>query len=50
MLIKVQHPELYREWLRWYEMYEPDSPPYEQRTEAFIASNEGKQPFWGRYS
>jgi hypothetical protein len=43
MLLKIKNPELYREWLDYYERYYPEWIPAERRTMAFINSTNAER-------
>lgn len=42
MLVKVKNPELYKDWIAYFERIHPNWPGYEQRTYAFFNSQKGE--------
>lgn len=44
MLIYVKNPDLYREWIAYYERIIGSYPTAEYRTNAFFKSNRGARP------
>lgn len=45
-IVKNKNPDLYRQWLRWFEQRHPEMAPYAQRTHAFFRAEDGESPRW----
>lgn len=45
MIIQCKNPDLYRDWISYYEKYCPHLSPPEQRTMAFFNSQKGLIPY-----